>query len=78
MFLFGFAVIQNGLVRCPTSTDRQVHLCKVVVVEVENSEVLQAREGSRGHTADSVLQQESIWFDQESDIDNDDSDTDDG
>ena len=36
--------------------------------------MLQAREGSRGHTADSVLQQESMRFDQESDIDNDSSD----
>ena len=51
-------------------------LCKVVVVEVENSEVLQAREGSRGHTADSVLQQDFMRFDQESDIDNDNSDID--
>ena len=40
--------------------------------------MLQAREGSRGDTADSVLQQESMRFDQESDIDNDDSDTDGG
>ena len=62
---------------CFTNTDCQVHLCKVVVVEVENSEVLQAREGSRGHTADSVLQQESMRFDNNnSDIDNDNSDID--
>ena len=61
---------------CFTNTDCQVHLCKVVVVEVENSEVLQAREGSRGDTADSVLQQDFMRFDQESDIDNDNSDSD--
>ena len=61
---------------CFTNTDCQVHLCKVVVVEVENSEVLQAREGSRGHTADSVLQQDFMRFDQESDNDDDNSDID--
>ena len=54
----------------------QVHLCKVVVVEVENSEVLQAREGSRGDTADSVLQQDTMRFDQENYIDNYNSDID--
>ena len=74
MFLFGFVVVQYGLVWCFTSTDRQGHLCKVVVVEVENSQMLQTRESSWVDTADSVLQEDSIGFDQESvgnsDIDN--------
>ena len=58
-------MVQYGLVWCFTSTDRQGHLCKVVVVQVENSQVLQARESSRVHTADSVLQEDSIDIDED-------------